>query len=153
LLLDEDNVRTDGAFKWADNAERIFLATPDTGPMMWDAVRFATREHDRPRRSQADAARRHCRNLFEWLPHFIMSVVYAMDAEAICWTDGHAVMATPLDDYRRIYLDPTTLAEERPGALRPMLTFATVEEAAHALVENLSVLYTGEELVASIVHA
>ena len=86
ILLNEENRRSNGSVAWSKVAEAIFLATPNgMGEHLWDLVQRATEHHDRPKRARADAVRTHVRNLFEWLPGFIVAVVESMDPHTIGW--------------------------------------------------------------------
>lgn len=86
ILLNDDNRRSNGSVAWSKIAEAVFLATPGgNGEHLWDLVCRATEHHDRPKRARADAVRTHVRNLFEWLPGFIVAVVESMDPHVIGW--------------------------------------------------------------------
>lgn len=89
------------------------------------------------------------RNLFEWLPSFIVSVVESFNARPIRYTNGRRVLASEFE----MYIADTDPLGEKRYPLSPALTFATAEEAALALVESLGQLLTGEDLVESIHHA
>lgn len=133
LLTDEDNLRTDGAFMWTKNAEAVFLAT-ENGEQKWAAVVQATALHQNPEHSRAYAARTYVRDLFAFLPWLVRSVIEACTVERIGWRDGRALMASAYD--------PDAFAEDgsrkRPGYLFPTPVYATTEEAARAIQENLS---------------
>lgn len=149
LLNDESREHISGAFKWTKNAERVFLATPGGhGQWLWDQVCKATEHHARPKRARADAARMHVRNLFEWLPPFIVQVVDSMDPHFIGWstTGQRAVMAS---DFELFYLAEP---DEVRKPLVPRLQYATVEEAVAAITEAVQVL-TGADLIESLVSA
>jgi hypothetical protein len=134
LMLDDERRRTDGAFLWSENAEAVFLAGPD-GAWKWSLVCQATAHVADPRSARARAARMHARNLFEWLPGFIVEVIESFDLRAtehVEYVDGQvrALMSSPFEQLRR--------PAKREG-LRPALTFATAEDAAAALTRYLSV--------------
>ena len=154
LLL--DNTRSDGSFKWTDNAEAVFLATG--GQWQWDLVVKATEKLAEPRRARADAARVHARNQFAWLPSMIASAVRAFDYERIenadeqawptTWTDQvnggqRALLASEFEGYY----------EEAPrSTARPALVYATPAQAAEELSRSIEAL-TGADLVSSVVFA
>lgn len=151
ILLNEENRENggSGAVRWTKVAERLFLATPTeiaNGRVMWDAVCKATESHARPKRARADAARMHVRNLFEWLPGFIVQVVESFDPQFRYWSNGKAVLAS---DFEWYYL-PDEPEVRTPFV--PKLVYATVEEAAAALTRHIDVL-TGADLVGSIANA
>lgn len=144
LLLDEDNLNVDGAFRWTANAERVFMATKD-GEHKWAAVCAAT-EHFQtteamaadgrsgPAHARARAARMYVRNEFSFLPWLVRTVIDACDAERVAWRDGRAIMASAFD--------PDGFAEDgsrlRTGQLIPMVQFASPSEAARVLAESLA---------------
>ena len=149
LLTDADNLRTDGAFKWVDNAEQVFQLTPNAdGEHLWTLVQKATEHLAVPSRARADAARTHVRRLFDWLPGHIMATVRAFDfqqdsynAESKTWR-----LASTFEQYVPASSGPRSVG-------RPALGFATSEEAARALAEYLSLLVTGQDYAASIAFA
>jgi hypothetical protein len=150
LMLDDDRRQTSGAFKWDDNAEAVFLATPDDGAWRWELVRKATAHLADPRHARGQAARLHVRNTFDWLPALIVAIVEAFDyqvIEHIEYVDGHlqAIMGSRFEQLQ----DRT--GKRKP--LRPAPTFATATEAAAALTQYLAVLVTGEDYTLSIAHA
>lgn len=147
LLLDPEAVRTDGAFSWSKNAERVFLLSPEGGEQVWDLVAKATAHVANPSRARADAARTHVRNLFEWLPGLIVSASEAFDLTAaerytIC-KRSQSTLSSGFDQYRA----------KSANTWAPTLTFATPQEAAAVIVEHLSTLVTGEDVVGGIVFA
>lgn len=151
LLLDEGSRRTDGAVKWRDLAQDVFLATPDgQGAWMWDCVVKATEGSSHKRKARAEAARAHARQQFEFLPSVVVGVVDALDWQRVGFNEGHAVM---LNEFESYYVgDEHPLG--RPSApIRPALRFASPEAAARALVEHLVVLITGEDMITSAVNA
>lgn len=147
LLTDVENLRTDGAFSWAENAQMVFRLSPEGGEWMWDLVKQATAHMVNPRRARADAARTHVRSLFEWMPDLIAQAVESFDyspvARVISNKRVHAVMRSPFES---LICD----AGRHHG---PALVFATHKEAAVMLAEHLGALVTGEDMVSSIVHA
>jgi len=147
LLTDQDNLRTDGAFSWAELAHEVFRLSPEGGEWMWDLVKEATAHLANPRRARADAARTHVRNLFEWMPGLIVDAVecfdYAPVARVIASKRIHAVMRSPFE---------SLICDEGRHHL-PALSFPSHKEAATMLAEHLSVLVTGEDMVSSIAHA
>lgn len=150
LLINEDNLRTDGAFRWAEHAEEVFLACPD-GEEKWKIVVRATEGLADPKAARADAARRYTRIVFDWLPSLIVAAVRAFDyenTETVMFVDGQirSRVRNEIDYYLGGY-------KTSRNPLRPTLTYATPEEAARAIVENLSVLITGEDLARGITHA
>jgi hypothetical protein len=148
LLLDEDNRRTDGTVYWKKLAEQVFRASPD-GDQLWTDVERVTANLEVPARARADAAKRHVRRLFGWLPSVIVDVVESFEHTPIAYTHGHTVLASEFEAY---LIDPDPLGERR-HPLRPALAYATADQAARALVANLDQLITGEDLVRSIQHA
>lgn len=145
LLLDEECVRTDGAFSWAENAERVFLLSPQGGAQAWATVCGATEHLANPRRARADAARAHVRNLFEWLPSLVAQVIESFDFEQVahfthCKRQS-SIMASPFEGR----------VKGQVVKARPALTYATPADAARAISEHLAVLVTGEEIVSSVV--
>jgi hypothetical protein len=152
VLLDENNRRTDGAVKWREVAEQVFRASPN-GDQLWMIVERATSNLEMPSRAQGDAARRHVGSLFAWLPELIVGVMAAFDVQPIGWIDGHMVYATSYDMIlEAVRGGATDPLGERRYPLRPALTYATAEEAAHALVASLEVV-TGDDFVRSIQYA
>ena len=97
LLLDTENVRTDGSFSWAEHAEEVFTLSPEGGEWAWGLVVSATEHLADPRAARADAARTHVRNVFAWLPGQVVDTVGAFDFQATeHHTHGyHAVWAAP----------------------------------------------------------
>lgn len=155
FILDDEHRRVDGAVKWSEHAKEIFLLTPGgKGAWMWEAVKQATESHGHKRKARGDAARTHVRNLFAFLPSLIASLVDSFDPHFIGWsTVGHrAVMAS---DFELFYCSdkPGDELQERRLIFEPALRYATVEEAAQALVDHLAMLTTGEEVVGSVVNA
>lgn len=149
LLIDTDNLRTDGAFKWADNAEQVFQLTPSAdGAHLWTLVQSATEGLAVPTRARADAARTHVRRLFEWLPEHIVATVEAFDFHQDCYNaESHTwSLASTFEQYV-----PETGMRREVG--RPALGFVSTEQAARALVEHLSLLVTGQDYAASIAFA
>jgi hypothetical protein len=150
LLLDDDNRRTDGAFKWAEHAEEVFMCLPD-GQWKWDVVCEATKDLASPRRARADAARTLVRQEFDWLPSLIVSVINALDIQVVyrAYRDHRpvAVMATGLSERMNVKLDTERAAEGIRRPLRPALTYATTEEAALALVAHMDVAVADLNLV------
>ena len=137
LLINEDNLTTDGSFRWTANAEQVFLSTPN-GADVWDAVCKATKDHTNggrgPEHSRAIVARKYAQKQFAFLPWLVRSVVEACDAERVAWRDGRAIMASAFD--------PDAFAEDgsrkRPGYLVPTIQFADVRDAARVLTESLA---------------
>lgn len=178
FMLDDTHRRTDGAIHWSEYAEQIFKLTPlGQGDWMWDAVVSATTVRrdgkvwpmDRARKARGDAARAHVRNLFGFLPRVITGLVDAFDPHPIGFStngtlaavndDGDVVRLTPraksgrvnavmASDFELFY---APVEPEMRQFLSPILRFGTVEEAARALLEHLSELVTGEDLVRSVV--
>lgn len=147
IMLDEDNRRTDRAVKWADLAEHIFLATPNAdGAHLWSLVVSATEHHIKPQKARAFAAQSHVRNQFAWLPGAIVSICQAFDQEPVT-TDGGQTwqMASDFEAYVHPSLERYTVV--------PRLIFGSVEDAASALVEHLSFIVTGTDVLTSLVHA
>lgn len=161
LLLNEENRRVDGSFKWSELAEQVFLAGPDgDGEWYWQVVCQSTTGRnrdgvewtmDRARKARGDAARTFARNEFDWLPGLIMAVIDSFDPKALGWSirgnQRHAFMAS---DFELLYMGDEP---ERREVLSPVLRFADAGEAAQALIEHLAALVTGEDLVASVVNA
>lgn len=156
FMLDGQHRRTDGAIHWSEYAEQIFRLTPlGQGDWMWDAVVSATTYRkdgsawpmDRARKARGDAARAHVRNLFAFLPRVITGLVEAFDPKPIGFSaeKGRKVLAS---DFELFY---APVEPEMRQMLSPILRFGTVEEAALALLEHLSDLVTGEDLVLSVV--
>lgn len=156
FLLDEDHRRTDGAVHWSQYAEDIFKLTPNgEGDWMWDAVMDATTVRrdgtvwpmDRARKARGDAARAHVRNLFGFLPGVITALVDSFDFAAI----GYSTNANRqiLQSYFREHYAPAE--PEVRQMLVPVLRFGSVEEAGQALLEHLSLLITGEDVVRAVV--
>lgn len=147
LLTDVENLRTDGAFSWAEHAPQVFLLSPEGGEWMWDLVKQATAHMANPRRARADAARTHVRNLFEWMPGLIVDAVECFDyspvARVVAHKRVHAVMRSPFE---------ARMCDEGRHHL-PAITFASHKEAAVMLAEHLGALVTGEDMVSGIVHA
>lgn len=151
MLLNQDLRRSNGSVAWAKLAERLFLATPDSvanGQWLWDAVVRATEHHERPNRARADAARTHVRNLFEWLPGFIVDLVNSFDFEFREWSTANMGKALLTSDFEA-YL-PEDDGVRRPFV--PALVYASVEEAVAALTQHIDVL-TGTDLMISVVNA
>lgn len=144
FLLDEEHRRVDGAVEWTKHAEAIFLLTPGgTGLWMWETVCKATEGHSRRDNARGEAAMNHVRNLFEWMPDLIVSVIDSFDPHFIGWSNigRRAVMAS---DFELFYLP-------EPGkrtVLEPALRYGTPEEAATALAEHLANLTTWKDVVA-----
>lgn len=152
LLLDEDNRRTDGAFMWTKNAERVFLST-EGGADRWNLVVRATEHLADPRSARAEAARRYVRHLFEFLPAVMVAAVESFDQEVIRRTmrNGAGIVAhmeSEFDYY--VYLTGCS-TERRP--VRPTLDYATPTEAAEAILSVLGDALTGNEIAASIAYA
>jgi hypothetical protein len=150
LLLDEDNRRTDGAFQWSDNAEKVFMLTPGASAR-WDAVVRATAGHADPRKSRGAAARMLCRETFAWLPSVIFAAVKSFDlgvVEHVTFVDGHqhAVIKSEFDLYKGADKDSV----RRP--IMPELRFVTPRDAAEAIAATIFTL-TGVEVVESIAYA
>lgn len=158
LLL--GGARTNGEFPWTDRAQEVFYAAGDDGPWMWQVVCQATtgRNRDgkewttqRARKARGDAARDFVRNAFEWLPSLVVSVVEAFDQHAVAFTvkagETRAIMAS---DFELFYLPD---APDPREVLAPVLRFASVEQAAHALIENLAAHMSGEETLRSLLDA
>lgn len=152
FMLDEENRRTDGLVKWTESAEAIFRLTPGGyGEWMWDQVVAATADHD-PRwrdRRRGVAARDHVRNLFDWLPGFVLSAVEAFDYQFRAWSDtnmGRAMMSSDFEQYLNAQPD-------KREPLAPALKYATPREAAEVLVEYIACLTTGNDLMVSAVNA
>lgn len=85
-----DNLRTDGAFKWTELAEAVFLTT--AGYAKWHLVVQATKHLEHPESARAEAARRHVRAEFSWLPDFIIAVQDACAlerTETVGFIDGN----------------------------------------------------------------
>lgn len=154
FILDDDHRRVDGAVKWTEHAEDIFKLTPGgNGAWLWDAVVAATTGRrrdgsawpmDRARKARGDAARAHVRNLFEFLPSVIVGLVESFDFKPIGYnSESHRAILT--SDFEWLLPEP----DERRKVLAPVLKFGSAEEAAGALVEHLSDLVTGEDLVRS----
>lgn len=149
LLIDTDNLRTDGAFKWSEHAEQVFALTPNAdGTHLWTLVQKATEHLAVPSRARADAARTHVRKLFEWLPEHIVATVEAFDfrqdyynAESHTWS-----LASTFEQY-------VPNCGMRRDVGRPALAYVSTEQAARALVEHLSLLVTGQDYAASIAFA
>lgn len=163
LLLDDSRRRTDGSFRWADNAEAIFLATPDpwggrsqVAPLQWTLVKSATAKLANPRAGQADAAREHVRKTFAFLPNVIVAAIKAFDHEATTRTlfiddSIHASISSEFE--RRIGTAHAGLGRKRQVA-RPALSFASAHEAAVALAQVVAqTAVTGKEVAASIAYA
>lgn len=159
LLLHEDNRRADGAFKWTEHAEEVFMASPGgEGAWMWRAVCQATEGRDRDgktwaidraRRARGDAARAYVRSEFEWLPGLIVEAVESFDQHPIAFcVKGGQTRAIMASDFELFYL-PDAPQVRQP--LSPVLRYADATEAAYALIENLARLVTGRDLVASLV--
>jgi hypothetical protein len=135
------NLRSDGRFPWSKYAEEVFMAGPDGG-WLWDAVVRSTTgvspkgkpwTGKRARKARGDAARAYVRDLFDWMPGFIVSVIESFDPHFIGWSTKarRAILAS---DFELFYL-PDRPEVRRP--LQPALRYATSEEAAKALVEHL----------------
>lgn len=153
LLL--NHTRTDGRFQWKRYAEDVFLASPDGGEWMWQAVVQATTGRtpqgkewtmDRARKARGDAARTYVRQQFEWLPSFIVSVLDAFDPAFIGFAahaqgGGRAILASEFELY---YLGDEP---ERRLLLSPVLKYGSAEEAAAALLEHLAQPSTTDEWV------
>lgn len=152
FILDDEHRRVDGAVKWSEHARDVFLLTPEgLGPWAWDQVEKATEHLRAKRKARGDAARRHARNLFAFLPGVILGAVDAFDPRMLGWSSvgRRAVMASGLD----FYLPGGDELGERRFPLEPALRFDSTAEAAQALVEHLAVLRTGQDLVESVVYA
>lgn len=158
FLLDDQHRRTDGSIHWSEYAEQIFKLTPQgQGDWMWDAVVNATTARrdgsvwpmDRARKARGDAARQHVRNLFGYLPSVVTGLVDAFDFAPIGFSAnaGRKVLAS---DFELFYAPAESETRE---FLSPILRFGSVEEASLALLEHLSLLVTGEDLLTSVVSA
>jgi len=169
IILDEGNRRTNGQVKWSKIAEQVFLATPSGGgEWMWDVIVQATEHLDRVSKARGDAARKHARGQFAFLPSVVVNLVESFDPHVIGWStkgslvarnaEGEAVRLRPTakdaqthavlaSDFELFYL-----SDQERTLLRPALRFASVEEAAEVLAETLGLLTTGEDLVRSVVH-
>lgn len=158
LMLNEENVRTDGAFMWSEKAQDVFLCAPEDGQWMWDQIVRATTgvnakgkpwTMDRARKARADAARVYVRSQFDWLPGFIVSVIDSFDPQMIGWSSvgRRAVMASVFELF---YLPER---DERRLSLEPALRFGSTAEAARVLTEHLAQLTTADDLIASVVNA
>ena len=167
VLLNDDYRRVDGAFEWSEYAEEIFMAAPGgDGPWLWDLVFNTTEVMTHKRKARGDRARTYCRSEFEWLPGFIISAVQAFDPHLVGWTsnggfqalndEGDPVMLkrNAKDTHRNAVLasDFEAYGPDRRLELVPRLVYASAEEAAWALIENLALLVTGEDVVMSVVN-
>jgi hypothetical protein len=150
ILLDEDNRRTDGAVKWTKCSEALFLATPEHGEWMWRAVCESTEASAHRRKARAEAARKHVRDQFEFLPGVVVDMVRAFEWRPFArgFVDGRQ-QATMSSEFEMFYLGEPDM-ERR--SLRPMLRFASPEEAARCLVEHFAALVTGQDMVESVVY-
>lgn len=151
------NVRTDGSFPWSEMAEQVF-ACADDGGWRWDAVCQATtgRNRDgktwtvkRARKARGDAARAYVRMQFDWLPSTILEVIGALVPRRVAY-NATAHRALVASDFEMHYLDPSDGVRQ---PLQPILRFASSQQAAEALIAELSALVTGEDVVKSIVNA
>lgn len=136
FFLDDAHRRVDGAVKWSEFAEQVFMLTPDgLGPWAWEQVVAATDHLGAKRKARGDAARRHARNLFGFLPGVITGAVDAFDPKLIGWSTvgRRAVMASELE----WYLPGRDELGERREPLEPALRYDSVGEAAAALLEHL----------------
>lgn len=110
LLLNEDAVRTDGAFMWTENAEAVFNALGE--PWVWKAVVKHTAGTPDFRRKRGDAARLFARKAFAWLPGTVQAILDAFEQRGVAWvtaggmevlvgdewvTDARAVMQAPFE--------------------------------------------------------
>ena len=154
-----DNRRVDGAIPWREHAQNIFLLTPDgDGQFLWDSILSVTTglnrngepwTEERSRKVQGELAMKHARNLFEWMPSFIVSAVEAFDPHFIGWsTTGHrAILAS---DFELFYLpEPDSVRQVAVPALR----YGSAEEAARMVVTHLSHLVTGQDMMRELVNA
>lgn len=149
VMLDEDKRRSNGSVAWTEYAEELFKATPGGyGPWLWEQVVAATGHLKNPRKARGDAARKHVRHLFEFLPDVITGMVEAFDHQFVAWstTGRRAIMASTFEAY----------LSESPAlrqVLQPALRFATVEEAAQAIREHVAQLSDGNDYIESMVNA
>lgn len=148
LLLDEENRQTNGAFMWQENAERVFRAVED-GDMKWDLVASATANHKNPANARGNAARIMVQSEFEFLPGLIVEAVEAFDPQMVShrtYADGtqKAVLRSGFDSF---------VTEGARFLLAPTLRYATVEQAAAAIAENLAIFTTGDEVAKSVAYA
>lgn len=144
FMLNEEARRVDGSMKWSEHAEAIFMLTPNgDGEWMWDAVKQATEGLSHARKARGDAARKHVRNLFGFLPDVIVGVVEASDPHFIGWSSRgrRAVMAS---DFELFYQGDVP---EIRQVLQPKLAYGTPKEAARALIEHLALLTSGKDMI------
>jgi hypothetical protein len=149
FLLNDENRRVDGAVEWTKHAQAIFLLTPGgKGAWMWDQVWYATKDHSRANNVRGEAAMNHVRNLFDWMPSVIASVVDSFDPHFIGWSTfgRRAILASDFELFYEAAKPGNELAEARP-VLAPALRYATPTEAAVALTEHLSRLVDWKELM------
>ena len=149
FMLNEENRRVDGAMEWSKHAQDIFLLTPGGhGAWMWETVVKSTESHSRPGNARGQAAMKHIRNLFEWLPSLIGTAIDSFDPHFISWSTlgQRAVLAS---DFELFYLGDKPgdeLAEARL-ILEPALRYTSIEEAATALTEHLANLTDWKDMV------
>jgi hypothetical protein len=150
VMLDENNLRVDGAVRWTKCAQQIFLATPEIGAWAWDTVVAATAHLAQPERARGDAAREHARQEFAFLPRVIVDAAASFEVGPIDWFDRHAIMATGFDWYYQPDRHPEG---EKRLPLQPSLTYDDADDAARAILSTLPILVTGEDLIESLVNA
>lgn len=104
IMLDESNRRVDGAMMWTECAEAIFKATPDDGEWLWEAVCRATAGKKREANRRGEAAQKHVRSQFAWLPSLIVSAVESFDPHPIGWglKSTNEVYASKVEPVRQI---------------------------------------------------
>lgn len=156
------NLNTDGSFPWTEMAEDVIMAMPHgDGPWMWDLITRSTQgvnrdgvawDVDRARKAHGEIARRYVRSAFEWMPGLILDVIDSFDPKVIGFSasqpgGARAILAS---DFELFYRPDEP---ELRLLLQPTLRFGSPEEAAHALIEHLAILTTGNDLVRSVAHA
>lgn len=144
LLLAERN--TNGSFPWSEHAEAVFK-TVEQGDWLWEQVVRATTGRnrdgiewtmDRARKARGDYARTFVRAQFEWMPSLIVSVVEAFDPHPIGWDiKAGEARVTMASDFELFYLPDEP---EKRQVLSPVLRYASIREAAEALVGAMEVV-------------
>ena len=155
IMLDDERRQTNGAFQWSENAEAVFLSTPGgNGAWQWSLVCTATAQLNRAANRRGEAAAAHARNLFAWLPSFIMAVIDAFDQYEDTLVENY-IGGEPLARMTSVFEQFLTKPAERAPrlGLRPALNYATAEDAAAALTEHLAMLVDGVDFASSVAHA
>lgn len=134
------SLRTDGKVPWTSLAEQIFLATPGGhGQWLWSQVVLATQPlGDAARAERGVKARLHVRNLFGWLPDFLVALIQAHEIQVVGWhTTEFGTLPRMVSGFDAHYDDGDTGMGAPRHPLVPALSFDTIDAATRALSEHL----------------